>query len=97
MLFKIAHFSDLHCGSPYFLPNLADRAIMEINELEPDIVVCSVDLTTFGFQQEYAEAKTYLERLECEHVVIVPGNHDSGTWATSTSRSCSASAGAPCT
>jgi len=27
---------------------------MEINELQPDIVVCSGDLTTFGFQQEYA-------------------------------------------
>ena len=50
---------------------------MEINELEPDIVVCSGDLTTFGFQQEYAEAKGYLDRLECENVVVVPGNHDS--------------------
>ena len=30
---------------------------MEINELEPDIVVCSGDLTTFGFKQEYAEAQ----------------------------------------
>jgi 3',5'-cyclic AMP phosphodiesterase CpdA len=67
----------LHCGSTYFVPNLADRAIMEINELEPDLVVCSGDLTTFGFQQEYAEAKEYLDRLECEHVVVVPGNHDS--------------------
>jgi 3',5'-cyclic AMP phosphodiesterase CpdA len=34
---------------------------MEINELEPDVVVCSGDLTTFGFQQEYAEAKAYLD------------------------------------
>ena len=67
---------------------------MEVNELEPDIVVCSGDLTTFGFQQEYAEAKTYLDRLECENVVVVPGNHDSRNAATSTSRSCSASAGA---
>jgi 3',5'-cyclic AMP phosphodiesterase CpdA len=50
---------------------------MEINELEPDVVVCSGDLTTFGFQQEYAEAKAYLDQLECEHVVVVPGNHDS--------------------
>jgi 3',5'-cyclic-AMP phosphodiesterase len=59
------------------VPNLAERAIMEVNELEPDIVVCSGDLTTFGFQQEYAEAKRYLDRLECENVVVVPGNHDS--------------------
>jgi 3',5'-cyclic-AMP phosphodiesterase len=76
-LFRIAHFSDLHCGSPYFVPNLADRAITEINELEPNLVICTGDLTTYGFQQEYAEAKAYLDRLECEHFVVIPGNHDS--------------------
>ena len=52
--FIIAHLSDLHCGSPYFVANLLERAIMEINELEPDVVVCSGDLTTFGYKQEYA-------------------------------------------
>jgi 3',5'-cyclic-AMP phosphodiesterase len=76
-VFKIAHISDLHCGSPYFVPNLAERAVMEINELDPDIVVCSGDLTNFGFQQEYREAKDYLDRIECDHLVVVPGNHDS--------------------
>ena len=50
---------------------------MEINELVPDIVVCSGDLTAFGYRQEYAEAKQYLERLACETLVVVPGNHDS--------------------
>ena len=50
---------------------------MEVNELEPDIVVCSGDLTNFGFQQEYREAKAYLDRIECEQLVVVPGNHDS--------------------
>jgi 3',5'-cyclic AMP phosphodiesterase CpdA len=74
---RIAHISDLHCGSPYFVPNLADRAIMEINELHPDIVVVSGDLTSFGFQQEYGEAKAYLDRIDCERLVVIPGNHDS--------------------
>ena len=54
-----------------------ERAISEINEAAPDIVVCSGDLTTFGFKEEYAQAKRYLDRLECEAVVVVPGNHDS--------------------
>jgi Icc protein len=76
-VFKIAHISDLHCGSPYFMPNLADRAVMEINELGPDIVVCSGDLTNFGFQQEYGEAKAYLDGIECDRLVVIPGNHDS--------------------
>jgi 3',5'-cyclic AMP phosphodiesterase CpdA len=50
---------------------------MEINELHPDIVVCSGDLTSFGFQQEYSEAKAYLDRIACELLVVIPGNHDS--------------------
>ena len=76
-MFRIAHISDLHCGSPYFVPDLMERAIMEINELEPAIVVCSGDLTAYGFKPEYAEAKAYLDRLECRELVVVPGNHDS--------------------
>jgi Icc protein len=76
-VFRIAHLSDLHCGGPYFMPSLLERALAEINELEADIVVCSGDLTTFGFKQEYVQAKSYLDRLECESVVVIPGNHDS--------------------
>src|SRR4029079_8192814 len=75
--FVIAHLSDLHCGSPYFVENLLQRAIMEINALEPDVVVCSGDLTTFGYKQEYRQARDYLSRLECPDVITVPGNHDS--------------------
>ena len=41
-------------AAPYFEPNLLERAISEINELEPDIVICSGDLTTLGFKHEYA-------------------------------------------
>ena len=75
--FRIAHLSDLHCGGPYFEPNLLERAIGEINELAPDIVVCSGDLTTLGFKHEYRLARQYLDRIECDAIVVVPGNHDS--------------------
>ncbi|HSC93204.1 MAG TPA: metallophosphoesterase [Gaiellaceae bacterium] len=75
--FVIAQISDLHCGGPYFVPNLLERAISEVNELEPDVVICSGDLTTFGFKEEYAEAKRYLDRIRCDAVAVIPGNHDS--------------------
>jgi Icc protein len=75
--FTIAHISDLHCGGPHFVPNLLERAIGEVNELKPSIVVCTGDLTTFGFREEYAQANRYLERIDCESVVVIPGNHDS--------------------
>ena len=74
--FTIAHISDLHCGGPYFVPNLMERAIAEVNDLKPDLVVCTGDLTTFGFKPEYMQAKEYLDRLECESFVVIPGNHD---------------------
>ena len=76
-VFRIAHISDLHCGGNYFEPSLLERAIAEVNELQPDIVVCSGDLTTFGFRHEYLTAREYLDRIECESLVVVPGNHDS--------------------
>ncbi len=75
--FTIAHISDLHCGGPYFLPNLLERAIVEINDMQPDMIVCSGDLTTMGYKEEYATAKTFLDELECDSIVYIPGNHDS--------------------
>src|SRR5438094_4186855 len=75
--FTIAHISDIHCGGPDFVPNLMERAIIEINGLGPDLVICSGDLTTFGFKHEYAQARAYLNRVECKSVVVIPGNHDS--------------------
>jgi 3',5'-cyclic-AMP phosphodiesterase len=76
-VFTIAHLSDLHCGGPHFVPNLLERAVGEINDLNPDIVICSGDLTTFGFKQEYVQAKSYLDRIDCDSLVVIPGNHDS--------------------
>jgi 3',5'-cyclic-AMP phosphodiesterase len=73
----IAHISDLHCGEQHFEPNLLERAIAEVNDLKPEIVICSGDLTTFGFRHEYQQARQYLDRIECDSVVVVPGNHDS--------------------
>jgi 3',5'-cyclic AMP phosphodiesterase CpdA len=75
--FKIAHVSDLHCGSPHFQPELLDRAIDEINELGPDVTVVSGDLTTDGFRAEYELARQYLDRIRCDDMIVVPGNHDS--------------------
>src|SRR5947208_1344549 len=75
--FTIVQISDLHCGTQFFLPNLLERAITEVNDLQPQIVICSGDLTTFGFKEEYALAKDYLDRIECECLVVIPGNHDS--------------------
>ena len=74
--FTIAHISDIHAGSQYFVPNLMDRAVIELNELGPDIVVVTGDLTNQGYKQEYLLMKSYLDKIQCGHMVVVPGNHD---------------------
>ena len=76
-VFTIVQLSDLHCGTQFFLPNLLERAISEVNELAPEVVIVSGDLTTNGFKDEYALAKRYLDTIECESIVVIPGNHDS--------------------
>ena len=73
----IVQLSDLHCGQQFFLPNLLERAIAETNELEPDVVVISGDLTSHGFKPEYELAKQYIDTIKCESLVVIPGNHDS--------------------
>jgi len=75
--FTIVQLSDLHCGQQFFLPNMLERAIAETNELAPDVVVISGDLTSHGFKEEYVLAQRYLAQVECEAVVVIPGNHDS--------------------
>jgi 3',5'-cyclic AMP phosphodiesterase CpdA len=74
---RIAHFSDLHCGSPYFQADLLDRAIAEMAELRPEVMVISGDLTADGFKGEYELAREYVDRIECGELIVVPGNHDS--------------------
>jgi 3',5'-cyclic AMP phosphodiesterase CpdA len=71
----IAHISDPHVGSPYFVPNLMNRVIVELNELQPDVVICSGDLTNEGYRQEYKNWVAYAERIRAP-LHTVPGNHD---------------------
>src|SRR5919198_2043877 len=75
--FRIAHFSDLHCGSPHFQADLLERAIEEISELHPDVVVISGDLTTDGYKREYEQAHEFVDQIDCEDLIVIPGNHDS--------------------
>jgi 3',5'-cyclic AMP phosphodiesterase CpdA len=74
--FVIAHISDLHCGSRYHIPSLATRVVDELNELEPDVVVVTGDLTDMGFRQEFKQAQRLLDRIDCPNRLVMMGNHD---------------------
>jgi len=71
----IAHISDLHCGHE-FQPSVFEQATREINELEPDAVVVTGDITDMGLLSQYREAKKRLAELHCKNIVATSGNHD---------------------
>jgi Icc protein len=72
----ICQISDIHCGNARFIPDLLDRTIIEINRMNPAVVVVSGDLTDAGYREEFEEAAEYIDRIECEHIMVIPGNHD---------------------
>jgi len=72
----IAQLSDVHVGAERHRRELLRTAIGEVNDARPDLVVVAGDLTDEGFPEQYADARDELARIECEHVVLVPGNHD---------------------
>ena len=72
---KIVQISDIHAAEAH-LPDLAENVIKRINELRPEILVVTGDLTDNGNPIEYERAKHYIDRIACARSVVVPGNHD---------------------
>ena len=72
---KIVQISDLHVGSQ-FLPEKFDLLVSEINQLRPDVVLVTGDLTNEGLVSEYEKCKELLSRLDAEKIITVSGNHD---------------------
>lgn len=69
----IAHISDVHFGR-------ADaevvRCLVEtINDLAPELIVVSGDLTQRARTRQFAEARAFLDLLPAPKIVV-PGNHD---------------------
>jgi 3',5'-cyclic AMP phosphodiesterase CpdA len=70
---KIVHISDLHFG--HHDPVLAEGFAADINALSPDLVVASGDFTQVGTEEEFIQARQFLDSLTAP-VFAVPGNHD---------------------
>ena len=71
----IVQISDVHCG-PMFNQETSRTAIKEINEMSPDAVVVTGDLTENGIQSEFKQAAKELKQLKAKKVIYVSGNHD---------------------
>ena len=73
---RIAQISDLHIAGPNFVPDWGENVLAILSSIGPDVVVVTGDLTDDGYAYEYELVKTYLERIETENLMVVPGNHD---------------------
>ncbi|MCK5616692.1 metallophosphoesterase [Candidatus Pacearchaeota archaeon] len=73
---RIMQISDLHLSSSNFVPGWAENVVSIVSSIESDIVIGTGDFTDDGYTQEYETAKSYIDRIEAENVMVVPGNHD---------------------
>ena len=70
---KIVHLSDVHFGTAD--PAVTELVVSKINEISPDVVVVSGDLTQRAKSIEFKQARAFLDRLP-KPQIVVPGNHD---------------------
>lgn len=70
---KIVHISDVHFGTAD--PAVTELVVSKINEISPNVVVVSGDLTQRAKSEEFKQARAFLDRLPTPQIVV-PGNHD---------------------
>jgi len=73
---RFIQISDLHIGG-LFKQDAFDTLVDEINnDLKPDVLIVSGDLTDDGLVFQFEKAREEIKRLECNNLIIFPGNHD---------------------
>jgi len=71
----IVQLSDLHVGSQ-FQPEVFETVVKEVNELNPDVIVITGDLTNEGLMKEYEKCKSLLTKFNTKKIISISGNHD---------------------
>ena len=71
----IVQLSDLHVGSQ-FQPKVFEKLVDEINEIKPDVVIVTGDLTNEGLVKEYEICKKSLSKIKTKKLIAISGNHD---------------------
>jgi 3',5'-cyclic AMP phosphodiesterase CpdA len=74
-MMTILHISDLHFGPPYF-PEVGEALRTSARTLGPDLIVASGDFTQRAKEEQFMEARAYLDSLPDVPIIVVPGNHD---------------------
>jgi 3',5'-cyclic AMP phosphodiesterase CpdA len=72
---KFVQISDLHIGG-LFKPDSFNTIVEEVNNLNPDALIISGDLTDDGLLFQFQQARAEVDRLSCSNIIVFPGNHD---------------------
>ncbi|MEM7048965.1 MAG: metallophosphoesterase family protein [Acidobacteriota bacterium] len=71
---RLLHISDVHFG-PKHLPEVAEGVLRLVAERRPEAVILSGDLTQRAKEEQFRQARAFVDRLEAP-TLVVPGNHD---------------------
>ena len=71
----IVQLSDLHVGSQ-FQPDVFDKVVQEVNDLNCDAILITGDLTNEGLIKEYEKCKELISRFNTKKIITISGNHD---------------------
>jgi len=73
-LTRVVHCSDLHFGHG-FIEHRAERFLHKMEEIKPDAVVVSGDLTMRARPGQFRKARAFLDKIQAP-LLVIPGNHD---------------------
>jgi len=71
----LVQISDIHCG-PMFRKEHLQTAVKEINEMSPDVLLVTGDMTEDGLVSEFQKARRELKALKAGKTIYISGNHD---------------------
>ncbi|MEM7483045.1 MAG: metallophosphoesterase [Acidobacteriota bacterium] len=71
---RLLHISDIHFG-PKHRPEAAEGVLRLVEDVQPDALVVSGDLTQRAKPRQFQEARAFIDRVTVP-VLTVPGNHD---------------------
>jgi len=71
----IIQLSDIHVGSQ-LQESVFEKVITEVNQINPDTILITGDLTNEGLIKEYEKCKNLISKLNCKKVITISGNHD---------------------
>ena len=74
-MLNLLHISDIHFGPPYH-SEVGEALLRFAEEIEPDVIVASGDFTQRAKEEQFREARVFLDRLPEVPLVVTPGNHD---------------------